>query len=656
VTGLSIVYVVFGVAATGMVLAFGVRRMLGVRIPLLRTLIAGAVALLVVSPIITAMAGSDTTKRTGILPILWFVMLGVAISLLVGMAFLVTAEFFIPSGSLPGPLYLVRGLRGRFGRARRYSHISRILVLHGLSPYMRGRRRSELRTSDGRARLARSLRLALEEGGVTFVKLGQVIATRRDLLPVEFVAELAGLQDNVAAVPWSEIDEVIRAELGAGVDELFADFEPNPLAAASIAQVYAATLRSGQQVVVKVCRPEASASVESDLAILERLAQRLERSTRWGRAVGVVGLVHGFGDSLREELDLRVELRNMVSVAAAAAKRGEPRVRIPVPVADLSTRRVLVMEHLHGQSLSGLPIDMPPHDRAALASSLFRCLLQEVMIDGVFHADPHPGNVLLLADGQLGLLDFGSVGRIDAGTQTALQRFLFAVDRGDPATLTDALLEIVERPEDLDEEQLQRSLGQFLARQVGAGVSPNAHMFIVLFRIVSDHGLAVPPGIAAVFRAMATMEGTLSQFAPEFDIVADARQYAADSLVDQIRPESLRETAMGELATVMPMLLRLPRRLDRITGQLETGRLGVKVRFLADDRDRRFVTGLVHRTLLAFLGATSGVMAVLMLALHGGPHVSTTITLYQFFGYSLLVVAAVLVLRVLVTVLRPEEL
>jgi ubiquinone biosynthesis protein len=640
-TTATILVAPFFIAVAALLYAFAVRRLLGIRLGGLRTLIAGVLAFLVASPIITALFGNNSTKSPGILPGLWFFMLGTAIALLAGMTFLVIAEAFAPSGSIPGPLYLVNGLRKRFGRTKRYSQIMRILQRRGLLPYLRGSRRSELRTADGRTRLARSVRLALEDGGVTFVKLGQVLATRRDLLPDEFVQELSGLQDDVASVPWSEIDE------------LFATFERTPLAAASIAQVHAATLHSGQRVVVKVCRPEAPSVVESDLAILESLAARLDQS--WGRSVGAVDLAHGFRDALHEELDLRIEARNMTSVAAASARRGGSPVRIPIPVESMSTRRVLVMERLDGRPISAIEPSECTDARDLLARQLLDCLLRQIMVDGVFHADPHPGNVFLLSDGHLGLLDFGSVGRLDAGIRGALQRLLLAVDRGDPVALTDALLEIVERPDTLDEERLRRSLGRFLARHVAAGVTPDASMFSDLFRIVSEHGLAIPPEIAAVFRSLATVEGTISGLEPRFDIVVETRRFAADYLAEQFRPDSLKAAAMDELTALVPVLRRLPRRIDRIGEALETGRLSVNMRILADDRDRRYVTGLVHQILLAFLAAASGIMAVVMLGLRGGPHITASVTLYQFLGYSLLVIAAILALRVLVTVLKPYK-
>ena len=594
-------------------------------------------------------------KRTSVLPELWFVILGVTIALVVGMVFLVVAEALVPSGSVPGLVYVLRGMRRRMGRARRYWQISGILVRRGLMPYVRGGRRSELSTSEGRARLARSVRLAMEDGGVTFVKLGQVLSTRRDLLPAEFISELSRLQDDAAEVPWPRIEQVLRSELGAEAGELFASFDREPIAAASIAQVHAATLPSGARVVVKVRRPDVSQIVDRDLDIAGRLAARLERSTSWGRAVGTAGLAAGFAAALREELDLRVEARNMTSVAAAPGSRGHGGIAIPVPYQPLCTGLVLVMERFDGRPLAAIDAGTPADVRAALARSLLDCLLREVMLEGTFHADPHPGNVLLLADGRLGLLDFGSVGRIDQGLRSALQRLLLALDKGDPAGLADALLEVVERPEELDELRLERMLGRFLARHVAAGITPDVTMFTDLFRIVSDHGLAVPPEIAAVFRALATMEGTLTQLAPGFDIVAEARRFAGQQLAGQFRPDTLRTTAADELVALLPLLRRLPRRIDRIGGALEAGRLSVNVRLLADEGDRRIVTGLLYLVLTTFLAATSGIMAVLMLGLRGGPTITSRVSLFQFLGYCLLVISAILALRVLALVFRPNR-
>jgi len=268
-TGLTVVFVVLAVVLTVPVYAFAVRRLLGLRLSPLRAWIGGLIALACASPIITAI-GSSIAKHDGhwsFLPAAWFVILGVAIALLIGMLVLVILEALVPSGTTPGPVYLIRAGRKRARRVRRYSQIGRILVRRGMLPYLRGARRAELQTHDGRAALARSLRVALENGGVTFVKLGQVLATRRDLLPAEFVDELSGLQDDAAQVPWAQVESVLSSDLGADVDDVFASFDRAPLAAASIAQVHAATLHLGERVVVKVRRPGIDTVVEWDLDI-----------------------------------------------------------------------------------------------------------------------------------------------------------------------------------------------------------------------------------------------------------------------------------------------------------------------------------------------------------------------------------------------------
>lgn len=634
--------------------ALGIRRLLGIWFSATRTLLAAVLAFLLASPIITAMAGSAIKTRS-VLPALWFVILGVVIALLIGMVFLVVAEALVPSGSLPGPVYVARGARMRVHRVRRYAQISRIVLRHGLAPYLRGSRRRELRTVEGRARLARAVRRALDDGGVTFVKLGQLLSTRRDLLPAEVTGELALLQDRAALLGWPEVEAQLRAGLRADPGDLFAEFDRVPVAAASIAQVHTARLASGGEVVVKVRRPGVETVVEWDLDIVARVAATLERRTRWGRAIGATDLASAFAAAVREELDLRIEARNMATVGAASA--GQDGLRVPSPHQPLCTEQVLVMERLRGIPIAaaGPQIDRQGLDRAVLARVLLDGLLRQVMLDGVFHADPHPGNVLLLEDGRLGLLDFGSVGRLDSGLRSALQRLLLAIDRGDAVAISDALLEAVGRPEQLDRPGLERALGRFAARHLGPGGTADAAMFAGLFRIVADHGLAVPPEIAAVFRALATAEGTLAQLAPGFDILTEARAFAGTYLAGQFRPAALREAAAGELALLLPVLRRLPRQVDRIAAALEAGRLSLRVRLLADERDRQVLTGLLHQALLTALAATAGIMGVLMLGLRGGPAITPRVGLYAFFGYALLVVAAMLALRVLVAVFRPER-
>jgi ubiquinone biosynthesis protein len=637
-------------------LAWASRRLLGLPVGALRALVAGLFGFAAAEILVRTLRPVESGHVAAFLT----VVLGVP--LIVAMIFIVAAEALVPSGTVPQPVDVVLGARRALARSRRYSQISRIAVRHGLGPYLRGRGRRE-DEAGGRAALARSLRQAMEEGGVTFVKLGQLMSTRRDLLPEEFISELARLQDRAEPAPWEQVEEVITQSLGAPVEEVFAELRPEPAAAASIAQVHRARLRCGDgpdaEVAVKVQRPGIRSTVEQDLDILLRLADALEDRARWARAVGTAGVARGFAAAMREELDFRVEARNMAAVAAAwpdqqRAVGGSVLVVLPAVHEQLCTEHVLVIEWLDGVSLraAGPLIDERGLDRAELTRALLRSMVYQITEGGVFHADPHPGNVLLLTDGRLALLDFGSVGRLDTQQRSALQNLLLAVGRGDPAALRDALLELVTRTDEIDEWQLERALGRFAARHLVGTSPPTAEMFTDLFRLASQFELAIPSEIATVLRALATLEGTLSLLTPGIDIAAEARQYAADRVASQLSPAAVPKSAAEEVAALLPVLRRLPRRFDRVTSALEQGRLSLNVRLLADERDRRVVTGLTHQFLLAFLAAASGIVAAILLGTPGGPQVSPTLSLLQLIGYNLLIVGGILGLRVLYVIVR----
>jgi ubiquinone biosynthesis protein len=427
--------------------------------------------------------------------------------------------------------------------------------------------------------------------------------------------------------------------------------------------VHKARLRCGDgpdaEVAVKVQRPGIRSTVEQDLDILLRLADTLEARARWARAVGTAGVARGFAAAIREELDFRVEARNMAAVAATwqgqqRAVGGSVPVVLPAVHEQLCTEHVLVIEWLDGVSLraAGQLIDDRGLDRAELTRVLLRSMIYQITEAGVFHADPHPGNVLLLTDGRLALLDFGSVGRLDAQQRSALQNLLLAVGRGDPAALRDSLLELVTRTDGIDEWQLERALGRFAARHLVGTSPPTAEMFTDLFRLASQFELAIPSEIATVLRALATLEGTLSLLTPGIDIAAEARQYAADRVAAQLSPAVAPRSAAEEVAALLPVLRRLPRRFDRVTGAMEQGRLSLNVRLFADERDRRVVTGLTHQFLLAFLGAASGIVAAILLGTPGGPQVTPAMSLFQLIGYNLLIVGGILALRVLYVIFR----
>ncbi|GAA3067802.1 ABC1 kinase family protein [Streptosporangium carneum] len=568
----------------------------------------------------------------------------------IGLIVLVLLELFVPTGTLPSPLTFLRGWKARRSRARRYTQVMRIAAKHGLSGYLGGRRRAH----EGQAAIARSLRDALNEGGVTFVKLGQMLSTRRDLIPEVFANQLATLQTRAEPEPWPQIERAIEEELGAPLGQVFLTVDSSPLASASVAQVHAARLLDGTPVVLKVQRPGARKQVTSDVEIILRLGRWLERATPWGGSLRVSRLAEGFAASLDEELDYTVELDNLRGIAATL----DGGVRVPTAHGAHSTGRLLVMDRLEGTPIGdagALLATLPAATRKEIAERLLSEILRQLVRTGVFHADLHPGNVLVTADGSLGLLDFGSVGRLDQPTRNALGMLLLAIDKNDAIGATDSLIEMLDRPEGLAERELERDIGQLMVRyRTGLGRGGSSGMFAALFKLIHAYGFAVPPQIAGAFRALAALDGTLTLISPDLDVVGAARRQGREMMREVTEPEAVRADLESRLAGYLPILQRLPRRINKLAEDLEHGRISINIRPLSDERDRRFLTGLVHQVVVAILAATATLGAIVLLASDIGPMVTPSLRLFALIGFALLLVGFVLALRSLALVFRRQ--
>lgn len=573
----------------------------------------------------------------------------------IGLALLVVLEALVPTGSLPGPVALVRGLPARYRRARRYARIMAIATRHGLGGFLRGR--SRLPEGEDAPRVARALRLAFTEAGVTFVKLGQMLSTRPDLVGPEFARELGRLTADVEPEPWPAIRRTLTEELGRDPSEVFAEVEEQPLAAASVAQVHRARLADGTRVVLKVQRSGAAAQVRADVDIVRRLARRIERSTAWGRRLRVRALADGFAESLDQELDYRVEAANTHAVAASL-RAGRVPVRVPRVYDEWSGPRVLVLEEVVGTPVAragAVLAGLSPETRAAMARELLGTVLRQVLDTGVFHADLHAGNVVVADDGSLALLDLGAVGRLDSAARAGLARLVLAVDRGDSLAATDALLEVLDRPAGLDDREVERDVGVVLGRYRFASVPGGpAGLFGELLALVVRHGFGVPPQLAAAFRALGALEGTLRLVDPGTDLVTASREAGRELFAERLGPERLKDDLLEQAARLLPVLQRLPRRLDAMTLAAQRGELSVNVRVLADEQDRSFVTGLVQQLTVALLSAAAAVSGILLVVSGGGAEISPGVRLLPVLGATLFLFAFVLAARALVLAFRHD--
>ena len=495
-----------------------------------------------------------------------------------------------PSQDLAGPSAAHQehsAARSGAGRRRREREIAHVLARHGLhflagtlglEPHD-GHSGPELDHSGAAAVQARELRLALEELGPTFIKLGQLLSTRADLLPAAYTRELSKLQDAAPPAPADVIQETVENELSGGVAAAFAEFDPKPLAAGSVGEAHAAVLHDGTRVVVKVRRPGVVELIERDLELIGNLAARASRRSEAAAALDVIGLSQEFAGEMRGQLDYVREARNAERFAANFA--GEAGVHIPRVFWELSSSRLITLERLEGMKITDLEaLQAAGVDRRELARNAALTVGRMVFVDGFFHGDPHPGNFFIEADGRLGIIDFGIVGSLDEGLRATLRRMLLALDRRDPDRLAAALIDVQGPGGRVDRSALRDDLASVIDEYVGrsAGELGVGGLIRSMLDVVRRHRLRIPRDLSLLLRTVVLEEGIVEGLDREFRLVEALGPYVRRHLFTGVSASALRHRLEDAGVDLAELAADLPSQLRRALNILDDGGFDVHLR------------------------------------------------------------------------------
>lgn len=465
---------------------------------------------------------------------------------------------------------------------------------------------------------AEHIRMALEELGATFIKLGQALSTRPDLLPTEYINQLSRLQDAAPPVPHEQICQIVQDEFGQSPETLFAEFDPHPLASASIGQVHAAVLHSGQQVIVKVQRPSVAEQVERDLEVLASFAGWADDHTSFGRQYNLAALLEEFAYTLQNELDYRREAHNADRFRRNFA--GDVGVYIPQVFWEFTSDRVLTLERVEGIKISEVAkLDEAGVDRRALAENAVRLMLREVFEFCFFHADPHPGNFFVHPDGTIALIDFGMVGNLDEPLQMALLRIGVAITKQDSSRLTDEFYTLGVSGGNVRREVLKRDLDHFLGLYAGRSIQELAAAQVTneVMAIARRHRLQLPAELVMLFRVIAMSEGLGARLDPHFQLFEFAAPYLQRFWLEKYSPTAIGKRLAQSILETAELGIDLPQRTGRLLSQLEHGNLAFDVRHEGLSEFTRQLQRMVNRLAMTLLLSAAIVsLGLLMIVYH----------------------------------------
>ncbi|MBM3679184.1 MAG: AarF/ABC1/UbiB kinase family protein [Actinobacteria bacterium] len=521
----------------------------------------------------------------------------------------------------------------RTGSLTRLSEIGRVATRHGFGYVLDRRRHSNDASASDRGRRLREM---LDELGPTFVKFGQVLSTRPDVVPPDIVAELRKLQDDVRPVPFSQVSELIEAELGLTVEQAFLDFDVEPVAAASIGQVHRATLPNGLPVAVKVQRPGAPRQIESDLHLMRAAAKIVKERVHALDFIDAEALVEEFARSIREELDFLHEARNAETFHRNFG--GDERVAVPRVWWRYTTGRVLTMDWLDGTQVADLETEgWSDEERRELAYRITDAWMTMIFRHGFFHGDPHPANIMLLEDGRIGLVDFGLSGRLTDEDMARMTRLFVEAATENVDALPRRLADLgVRFPREL-EDQLRARLEELFYRYYGQSLSDIDPLEVIResFALIYEMNLQLPTRFVILDKALATLGSVGVELYPGFNVFEVARPYARRLVQERLSPRRLAMRAQKETRELLGLARELPYQVHDVLEDARHGRLELTFRNPGLDHLEDRLDHAVNRLAVALviLGGLVGSSIVGVLA-DRGPHVFG-LHVIAFFGFTI---------------------
>jgi predicted unusual protein kinase regulating ubiquinone biosynthesis (AarF/ABC1/UbiB family) len=515
-------------------------------------------------------------------------------------------------------------------RLKRYKDVAMLLIKYGRSDLisvagLEGSVLPDEIAAESEIAPAEDLAKDLEKLGPTFIKLGQLLSTRADLLPGPYLEALERLQDHIEPFPYEDVERIVSGELGVRISKAFADFDPVPLAAASLAQVHRAEMRDGREVVVKVQRPDIREVIVADLEALGEIAHFLDQHTELGRRYEFDNMLVNLRKSLLKELDFTIEANNLHTISENLAEFEN--IVIPEPIDDFTTTRVLTMEYIAGKKITALnPLRLLEIDGGLLADELFHAYLKQFLIDGLFHADPHPGNVFLTDDNRIALLDLGMVGRVTGTFQDNLLRLLLAISEGRGEMAAEAAIRMGEAKEGFDRPSFERRIAALVTDESDAVLSRNnaAKVTLDITKIAADCWFRLPPEFTMFAKALLNLDRVVYTIDPNFDPNIIIRERANEILQRNILKSIAPNNLLSGVVELKEFAEKLPTRVNKILDAAGNNELRFKVDAIDEKVVLEGLQKVANRITLGLVVAALIVGAAMLMRVE---------TSFRIFGY-----------------------